>query len=137
MLMAFLLAACTYTTSTSEVITDPKDEHTLSHLCSMGEVKRCYQLRSSKDRARRTAALSTACDAAFKDSCRLLYDFAKDGRELGDSTFAFSAAVDGCRQGDTSLCKAALDFASIHPDHAPVVEKHRAELEALLADQER
>ncbi len=130
--MLFVLAGCTY--SSGSIVVDPDDERAHGLQCRGGDLEACYMLRSADDPTTRSLALSRACEGGFRDSCALLYEWAKDRSELGSTSMALSAAIDGCRQGSPSLCQKALDFAEIDPDRAPVIEKHRAELEALLAE---
>ncbi len=132
-LFVLTLAGCMYSTSSS-VVVDPDDERANLLKCEGGDLDACYELRGSEDRNRRILGLNRGCDAGFRDTCSLLYEFVKDGTELGDATFAFGAAQRGCANGDPALCQAALDFAETHPNYEEVVEKHRAELEALLAE---
>ncbi len=122
-----LLVACTL--PAVEVV---PDADVLYETCRGGHTPSCYALRDSTDAATRVVALGKACDNHHKDACRLQYSHTINSERLGSAVFAFTAALEGCRSGDASLCHAALDFPQVHPDRASMVERHRAELGALL-----
>ncbi len=96
------------------------------------DMNACYALRNAEDDDTRAIGLFRACEGKIRDSCRLLYEHNKGATEPGAHGTAFSGARRACQQGDREMCEAALQFADTHPKSHDMVERHRAELEALL-----